>query len=200
MGDSDDDEKSLTVVRNATDLQRLKLEKLMKNPDKIAVLVRPQPSKKKKSTSSVDFRVPRILGRKTSARTDDIHMQVYMCEQLLVSFHSWDEKDFEYHLQIEMNRKEAEDKTTKKRNKRQRRKEKMKAKRQKLKEMKIKGLPINQDSSSSEELTESEEENEPDDKTKPSKEENEPEMETKQSPESEKNQEKTIEIDNEGEK
>jgi len=209
MGESDDDEKfekSLTVVKNATDLQRLKIEKLMKNPEKLAFI--PDRPKDKKFSDPAEF-VRNVMGSSAGAGSGEFHVyrhirrREYARQEFLTNIKNKDEKDFEYHLEIERKGKEDEDKTSKKRNKRQRQKEKLKAKRQKLKEMKKNGITTKDDSSSSsEELTESEEEGEPEKQPmESSNPENIPENITENKNEENKNEEnKNEENENEGEK
>ncbi|KAL5240647.1 hypothetical protein ACI65C_008057 [Semiaphis heraclei] len=113
------------VVKNATDLQRLKLERLMKNPDKPVYI--PEPRSDKKSphvpefvrnvmgssagAGSGEFHVYRHLRRKEYARQK--HIQVKAEKELL---------EEAYRQKILENKQMAEGRTAKKRAKRLKRK------------------------------------------------------------------------------
>ncbi|KAL4142809.1 hypothetical protein QTP88_005208 [Uroleucon formosanum] len=113
------------LVKNATDLQRLKLERLMKNPDKPVYI--PEPRSDKKSphvpefvrnvmgssagAGSGEFHVYRHLRRKEYARQK--HIQVKAEKELL---------EEAYRQKILENKQIAEGRTAKKRAKRLKRK------------------------------------------------------------------------------
>ncbi|XP_060864502.1 PRKR-interacting protein 1 homolog [Metopolophium dirhodum] len=113
------------LVKNATDLQRLKLERLMKNPDKPVYI--PEPRSDKKSphvpefvrnvmgssagAGSGEFHVYRHLRRKEYARQK--HIQVKAEKELL---------EEAYRQKILENKQMAEGRTAKKRAKRLKRK------------------------------------------------------------------------------
>ncbi|KAK3889826.1 hypothetical protein Pcinc_006194 [Petrolisthes cinctipes] len=157
------DEKQVTVVRNATDLQRLKLEKLMKNPEKPAFI--PDRPKDKKFSDPAEF-VRNVMGSSAGAGSGEFHVyrhirrREYARQDFLQNCKEKDGLDIEYHIKIEENKRAVEEKAAKKRAKRHRQKEKLRAKRQKLKELKKQGKTIeNENSSSSEEETEEEDDN-----------------------------------------
>ncbi|XP_068234870.1 PRKR-interacting protein 1 homolog [Palaemon carinicauda] len=152
-GDAKQEEKEVTVVKNATDLQRLKLQKLMNNPEKLAFI--PDRPKDKKFSDPAEF-VRNVMGSSAGAGSGEFHVyrhirrREYARQEFLQELKEKDELDRVYHEKIKQNQLDMEQKAAKKRNKRQRQKEKQKAKRQKLKEMKKKGIPMDNKSSSSE--------------------------------------------------
>ncbi|XP_064096694.1 PRKR-interacting protein 1 homolog [Macrobrachium nipponense] len=168
MSDSDSsdakqEEKEVTVVKNATDLQRLKLQKLMKNPEKLAFI--PDKPKEKKFSDPAEF-VRNVMGSSAGAGSGEFHVyrhirrREYARQEFLQELKEKDELDRVYHEKIKQNKLEMEQKAAKKRNKRQRQKEKQKAKRQKLKAMKKNGIPVEKSSSSSESSEDEEKEEE----------------------------------------
>ncbi|KAK7070023.1 PRKR-interacting protein 1 [Halocaridina rubra] len=158
--DSGPDEKEVTVVRNATDLQRLKLEKLMKNPEKLAFI--PDRPREKKFSDPAEF-VRNVMGSSAGAGSGEFHVyrhirrREYARQEYLHKTKEKDSLDRDYHEKIVQNKLDVEEKAAKKRAKRQKQKERQKAKRLKLKEMKKKGIPTEK-SSSSEESSEEEDE------------------------------------------
>ncbi|XP_042869525.1 PRKR-interacting protein 1 homolog [Penaeus japonicus] len=162
-------ESQVTVVRNATDLQRLKLEKLMKNAEKLAFI--PDRPKDKKFSDPAEF-VRNVMGSSAGAGSGEFHVyrhirrREYARQEFLNQMKEKDYQNYEYHMKIEENRQALEAKTAKKRAKRQRQKEKQAAKRQKMKEAKKKGITIERQSSSSESSEEEEEEEEEKEKEK----------------------------------
>lgn len=151
-----DSDKHVTVVRNATDLQRLKLEKLMKNPEKLAFI--PDRPKDKRFSDPAEF-VRNVMGSSAGAGSGEFHVyrhirrREYARQEFLQNCKEKDDLDRDYHIRLENNKIEVEMKAAKNRAKRQRKKEKQKAKRQKKNSNKP---PESSSSESSEEEEETE--------------------------------------------
>lgn len=147
-------------MRNATDLQRLKLEKLMKNPDKLAFI--PDRPKDKKFSDPAEF-VRNVMGSSAGAGSGEFHVyrhirrREYARQEFLQNCKEKDDQDVAYHRRLEENRRAVEEKAAKNRAKRQRQKERQKAKRQKKSKNSSKA-PESSPSESSEEEEEEEEE------------------------------------------
>ncbi|GBP85214.1 PRKR-interacting protein 1 homolog [Eumeta japonica] len=138
MSDSDDtkEDKKPVVVKNAYDLQRLRLEKLMKNPEKPVVI--PDPPKSKSLPPPPDF-VRNVMGSSAGAGSGEFHVYRHLrrkeyARQKFIQEKSEKEKlDDEYHYKIEDNKRKAEERTAKKRQKRLKKKSNAKLKRKKPK-------------------------------------------------------------------
>ncbi|XP_043684135.1 PRKR-interacting protein 1 homolog [Vespula pensylvanica] len=125
------EEEKPIVAKTAVDLQRLKLMKLMKNPDKPIVLPeRPKP----KNTPTVPEFVRNVMGSSAGAGSGEFHVYRHLRRKEYARQKFIQEKghkellDAQYHEKLEQNRKLAEEATAKKRAKRLKRKQKMKGK------------------------------------------------------------------------
>ncbi|KAK5640958.1 hypothetical protein RI129_009505 [Pyrocoelia pectoralis] len=116
-----------TIIRNATDLQRLKLEKLMKHPDKPILL--PEKPKDRGVPVVPEF-VRNVMGSSAGAGSGEFHVyrhlrrKEYARQKYMREKGERDRLDDEYHKKLEDNKKKAADRTAKKRAKRQKRRNK----------------------------------------------------------------------------
>merc|ERR1712018_1031967 len=115
--------------RSAYDIQRAKVEKLMKNPDKPVNI--PDPRQEKDPNKAPEF-VYNAMGSSAGAGSGEFHVyrqirrKEFARQKHLEESKSKDELNEAYHAKLEENEREAEERTAKKRAKRQKKKEKMK--------------------------------------------------------------------------
>ncbi|OAD62958.1 PRKR-interacting protein 1 like protein [Eufriesea mexicana] len=130
MPENKEEEKPV-VAKTAIDLQRLKLQKLMKNPEKPIIL--PERSKAK-STPTVPEFVRNVMGSSAGAGSGEFHVYRHLRRKEYARQKFIQEKghkellDAEYHRKIEENKRIAEEITAKKRAKRLKKKQKWKQK------------------------------------------------------------------------
>ncbi|XP_050533022.1 PRKR-interacting protein 1 homolog [Daktulosphaira vitifoliae] len=141
-GKEDEDSKPTIVkniIKNATDLQRLKLERLMKNPDKPVYI--PEPRSEKKTPHVPDF-VRNVMGSSAGAGSGEFHVYRHLrrkeyARQKHIQLKAEKELLEEaYKQKILENKQMAEERTAKKRAKRLKRKQVLKLKAKKSKNMK----------------------------------------------------------------
>ncbi|GLH14600.1 uncharacterized protein GBIM_18960 [Gryllus bimaculatus] len=122
----DDTEKPI-IAKTATDLQRLRLEKLMKQPDKPVPI--PERPKEKSMPHVPDF-VRNVMGSSAGAGSGEFHVyrhlrrKEYARQKFIQEKAEKELRDDEYHMKLEENRRLAEERTAKKRAKRLKKKQK----------------------------------------------------------------------------
>uniref|UniRef100_A0A0K8SMU9 PRKR-interacting protein 1 n=1 Tax=Lygus hesperus TaxID=30085 RepID=A0A0K8SMU9_LYGHE len=127
----DGEEKPKTVKNTALDLQRMKLEKLMKNPEKPVVI--PDRQKEKKTPHVPDF-VRNVMGSSAGAGSGEFHVYRHLRRKEYARQKAIGEKgekaaqDEAFQLKLLENQKQAEERTAKKRAKRLKKKKNLKKK------------------------------------------------------------------------
>ncbi|XP_053979488.1 PRKR-interacting protein 1 homolog [Hylaeus volcanicus] len=125
------DEEKPIVAKSAIDLQRLKLQKLMKNPEKPVVL--PERPKTKNTPTVPEF-VRNVMGSSAGAGSGEFHVyrhlrrKEYARQKFIQEIGRKELLDAEYHKKLEENKKIADEITAKKRAKRLKKKQKWKQK------------------------------------------------------------------------
>ncbi|XP_017079019.1 PRKR-interacting protein 1 homolog [Drosophila eugracilis] len=164
-GESDSDGKDKPLrpfVKTATDLQRLKLEKLMKNPDKPVLI--PEQRRERDFMSSVPTFVRNVMGSSAGAGSGEFHVyrhlrrKEYARQKNIQNQSSREAADEAYQQKLDDNRRTAEEKTAKKRAKRLKKKQRAKKPRE--------GKKPQAKEASESSNTDSEEEDTPGDKEK----------------------------------
>ncbi|KAJ1519999.1 hypothetical protein ONE63_004230 [Megalurothrips usitatus] len=133
----DDEKDRPVIVKNTADLQRLKIEKLMKNPDKPVVI--PERPKEKNTPHVPEF-VRNVMGSSAGAGSGEFHVyrhlrrKEYARQKFIQERAEKDSLSDDYHRRIEENRRKAEEETAKKRAKRLKKKKNKKFKKPKKEE------------------------------------------------------------------
>ncbi|XP_046444206.1 PRKR-interacting protein 1 homolog [Daphnia pulex] len=123
--------KEVVVIKNTYDYQRMKLDRLMKNPEKPVQL--PERPKEKKSTPDTPDFVRNVMGSSAGAGSGEFHVyrhirrREYARQKHIQIMSEKDKKDEDFRQKIENNQKLAEERTAKKRAKRLKKKELVKA-------------------------------------------------------------------------
>ncbi|XP_014668028.1 PREDICTED: PRKR-interacting protein 1 homolog [Priapulus caudatus] len=135
QNDVKDDEKSasdkVVVPKTATQIQRMKLEKLMKNPEKPVDI--PEGPRERSLSKPPDF-VRNVMGSSAGAGSGEFHVyrhirrREYARQQLIEETGKREDENEAYHEKLNKHKTEAEARTAKKRAKRLKKKEKMKEK------------------------------------------------------------------------
>ena len=128
---SQDSKDARKGPKTAYDVQRSKLEKLMKNPEKPVNI--PGPRKEKDPNKAPEF-VYNVMGSSAGAGSGEFHVyrqirrKEFLRTKVLDEQLSKEKLNEEYHAKLEENQREAEERTAKKRAKRMKKKEKLKKK------------------------------------------------------------------------
>lgn len=151
--------------KTAADLQKMRLERLMRNPARPVLI--PEKRKEKQFRPPPEF-VRDVMGSSAGAGSGEFHVyralrrREYSREEFLEKQGAREDKDVEWEQKLEENKRLAEEKTAKKRAKRERAKQKLKLK--KMKKTKKEGGKEGEeedDESEEEEGGDGEEEDEP---------------------------------------
>jgi len=137
MASDEKETKNVIVPKTAADVQRFKLQKLLKNPDKPAYIPEKPEAKLPRVFKPPEF-VRNIWGSSAGAGSGDFHVyrgvrrREYARQKFLTEKSEKDKLDEEYLKRLKEHKMAAEDKTAKKRAKRLKKKKKQKAKKPKL--------------------------------------------------------------------
>lgn len=128
-----DVEKKKFVVRSAADVQRAKLEKLMKNPEKPVII--PEQTRERDFSAAIPTFVRNVMGSSAGAGSGEFHVyrhlrrKEYARQKYIQEKSRVEELDDEFQMKLQRNKEEADERTAKKRAKRQKKKAKQKANR-----------------------------------------------------------------------
>ncbi|KAH8405620.1 hypothetical protein KR215_004487 [Drosophila sulfurigaster] len=129
--DSDGKDKPLgPFIKSATDLQRLKLEKLMKNPEKPVVI--PEQRRERDYMSSVPTFVRNVMGSSAGAGSGEFHVyrhlrrKEYARQKNIQNQSLREAADDAFQQKLDDNKRIAEERTAKKRAKRLKKKQRAK--------------------------------------------------------------------------
>lgn len=124
----------IVPIKNTADYQRMKLERLMANPEKPVMI--PEKPKDKDSAPPPEF-VRNVMGSSAGAGSGEFHVyrhirrKEYARQKMIQEKSKKEELDDEFQRKLEENKKLAEERTAKKRAKRLRKKQKGKSKKAK---------------------------------------------------------------------
>ncbi|KAG8590255.1 hypothetical protein GDO81_006694 [Engystomops pustulosus] len=127
----------LIIPKNATDEQRLRLERLLRNPDKLAPI--PERPKEWSPRTAPEF-VRDVMGSSAGAGSGEFHVyrhlrrREYQRQEFMDSMTEKQKLDEDFQRKIRENQIQAEERTAKRRLKRLKKKEKQKAKKPKVKD------------------------------------------------------------------
>ncbi|XP_046365723.2 PRKR-interacting protein 1 homolog [Haliotis rufescens] len=127
---SKNEDKAVVIAKTPSELQRMRLDKLMKNPTKEVII--PDKSKDWNPRGPQEF-IRNVWGSSAGAGSGDFHVyrgvrrREYARQKFITEKAKKDKQDVEYEKRVEENRKAADERTSKKRAKR------MKKKKQKTK-------------------------------------------------------------------
>ncbi|XP_047003087.1 PRKR-interacting protein 1 homolog isoform X1 [Schistocerca americana] len=122
-----DEDDKIFIAKTPLEIQRLKLEKLMKNPDKPVTI--PERPKDKSMPHVPDF-VRNVMGSSAGAGSGEFHVyrhlrrKEYARQKFIQERAEKDLMDAAYHQKLEEHRRAAEERTAKKRAKRLKKKQK----------------------------------------------------------------------------
>lgn len=154
----------LIIAKTPAEEQRLKLERLMRNPDKLAPI--PDRQREWKPRAPPEF-VRDVMGSSAGAGSGEFHVyrhlrrREYQRQEFLDKMSEHQDKDEHYLDKVEQNKQEAEERTAKRRKKREKLKQKkMMAKKAKQESIKKEDEAEKSSESSEEEKKEEEEQEE----------------------------------------
>ncbi|XP_067667963.1 PRKR-interacting protein 1 homolog [Haliotis asinina] len=137
--ESKSEDKSVVIAKTPSELQRMRLDKLMKNPTKEVII--PDKSKDWNPRGPQEF-IRNVWGSSAGAGSGDFHVyrgvrrREYARQKFITEKAKKDKKDLDYQKRVEDNKRAADDRTAKKRAKRLKKKAKQKTKKAKQEEKK----------------------------------------------------------------
>ncbi|XP_066259413.1 PRKR-interacting protein 1 homolog [Euwallacea similis] len=143
------------IVKNTADYQRMKLEKLMKNPEKPVII--PERPKERGAPHIPDF-VRNVMGSSAGAGSGEFHVYRHLRRKEYARQKYMEEKarreklDNDYKQKLEDNKRLCDERTAKKREKRLKKRKNQKQKAKKLKTNKPSSSEESAESSENEEL------------------------------------------------